>query len=433
MQRHHHWFGRGISIDGVQGLSGRRLPASHDIEQASSTHFVQPAGGGFVGLMALLMAWVACSIDIMLPALLEIGRDLGAGDENSAQLIISSLFLGLALGQMIYGPFSDRFGRKPVILAGLLLFILGALLSLAATSFPAMLLGRFLQGLGIAAPRVVSIAMVRDLYKGDAMARITSLILTVFVLVPLLAPTLGQGILLIGHWRLLFLALLAVGAIAAAWLWFLQQETLDPANRRPLSFASIAGAAIETLRHPIALGYAVAAGLVFGGFLGYLNSATQILQIQYDLGLLFPFYFSVVAFGLGAATILNARLVMRLGMRRLCHYALISLVVTSITFTAITLMQAGHPPLWALMTYLMVTFFSIGVMLGNFNALAMEPLGHIAGIAAGVIGTLTTLISILLGVTIGQAYDGTLIPMALSFSGLGLLSLAVVLWTERHR
>ncbi len=416
------------NIDGTS-LSGE--PPQAQLEEPEASH--RKSTSLFVGLMALLMSLVAMAIDIMLPALLVIGRDLGVDHENEAQLIISALFLGLALGQMIYGPLSDRFGRKPPILAGLLVFILGAMLSLLATSFPVMLLGRVLQGVGIAGPRIVSLAMVRDLYSGDAMARIMSFILTVFILVPLIAPALGQGILLIGHWRLLFVALLLIALASAAWLCLWQPETLDRRKRRRLSIMSIITAVVETLRHPVTLGYTIAAGLIFGAFLGYLNSAAQILQVQYGLGVLFPFYFSALAFAFGAATLLNARLVMRLGMRSLSRHAIISLSVTSTLFLLITLAKNGHPELWALMAYLLIAFFAIGIMFGNFNALAMEPVGHIAGIAAGVIGTLTTLLSLLLGGMIGQLYDGTAIPVVFGFAVLGLLSLFAMLWAERGR
>ncbi len=418
--------------NGSNSLSGEPPQAQQEKPEASQRHGPSPPTA-FVGLMALLMSLVAMAIDIMLPALLVIGRDLGVDHENDAQLIISALFLGLALGQMIYGPLSDRFGRKPPILAGLLLFIMGSLLSLLATSFPVMLLGRVLQGVGIAGPRIVSLAMVRDLYSGDAMARIMSFILTVFILVPLIAPALGQGLLLIGHWRLLFVALLLIAIAASAWLWLWQPETLAKSERRPLSLMSIMTAVIETLRHPVALGYTIAAGLIFGAFLGYLNSAAQILQVQYGLGVLFPFYFSALAFAFGAATLLNARLVMRLGMRSLSRHAIISLSITSIGFLTIILAKNGQPELWALMSYLLIAFFAIGIMFGNFNALAMEPLGHIAGIAAGVIGTLTTLLSLLLGGMIGQFYDGTVGPVVFGFAVLGLLSLLATLWAERGR
>lgn len=389
--------------------------------------------GAFPLLMALLMSLVALSIDMMLPALSVIGQELGVKHENEAQLVLSALFLGLAFGQLIYGPLSDRFGRKPLIQVGLVLFMLGSLLSILANSFSLMLIGRMVQGFGIAGPRIVSVAMVRDRYSGDAMARVTSLIMTIFILVPLVAPALGQGLMLLGHWRLIFIALLAVALAASAWLHFLQPETLAKDRRLPLSFKVIYGAAIETISHPVALGYTVAAGLIFGAFLGYLNSAAQILQIQYGLGLLFPLYFSGLAFAFGAATLLNARLVMRLGMKSLARTAIIGLTVTSVLYLGVTLALGGHPPLWSLMIYLVLTFFAIGMLFGNFNALAMEPLGHIAGVAAGMIGTLTTFMSVLLGGFIGSIYDGTIIPITGGFAVLGLLSLIAMLLAERSR
>ena len=400
-----------------------------------ASHRRGPSPTAFLGLVTLLMSLVAMSIDIMLPALSVIGEELGVAHPNDAQLIVSALFFGLACGQMIYGPLSDHYGRKPMIQLGLFLFILGSLLSILATSFTMMLLGRVLQGFGIAGPRIVSVAMVRDRYQGDAMARAMSLILTVFVLVPLIAPALGQGLLLIGHWRLIFVALLVIAAIAWVWLWYRQPETLAKNQRLPLSLTSMVAATVETLRHPVALGYTLAAGLIFGAFLGYLNSAAQVFQIQYGLGALFPFYFSVLSLAFGAATLLNARLVMRFGMQALAKRAIIGLTGISLLFFLIALALGGHPPLWSLMVYLMATFFAVGMLFGNFNALAMEPLGHIAGVAAGVIGTLTTLVSLLLGGMIGYAYDGTVRPLAAGFALLGFLSLMAMLWAEhgRHR
>ena len=383
--------------------------------------------------MALLMSLVAMSIDIMLPALSVIGEELGVPRENDAQLVVSALFFGLACGQMIYGPLSDRFGRKPLVLAGLLLFMLGSLLSILATSFTVMLLGRVLQGFGIAGPRIISVAMVRDCYSGNAMARVMSLIFTVFILVPIIAPALGQGLMLIGHWRLIFVALLVIALIGAVWLYFGQSETLAEDQRRPLSMGSISAAVLETLRHPVALGYTLAAGLIFGAFLGYLNSAAQIFQVQYGLGVLFPFYFSILALAFGGASLLNARLVMRFGMRALAKAAIIGLAATSAVFFLISLAAGGHPPLWAFMAYLSVTFFAVGILFGNFNALAMEPLGHIAGVAAGVIGTCTTLASMLLGGMIGFFYDGTINPVVGGFAALGFLSLIAMLQAERRR
>ena len=407
----------------------------HQTDQAQSqaSQRTGPSPREFVGLCALLISLVALSIDSMLPALSTIGEELGAPDENQAQFVLSALFLGLGLGQMIYGPLSDRFGRKPAIQAGLALFALGCLLSVVATSFSMMLAGRVLQGLGVAGPRIATVAMVRDRYAGAAMAQIMSLIMTLFVLVPAVAPAIGQLLLFTGSWRLIFGMLLAVALIGWIWLSIRQPETLKPEHRRPFSFAAIGSAISETCRNRIAAGYALAAGFLFGAFLGYLNCAAQIFQIQYGLGALFPVYFATLALAFGSASLLNSRLVMRLGMRSLTRVAIIGVIIGSPAFFLVAAMAGGHPPLWALMLYLLVVFFCVGLLFGNLNALAMEPLGHIAGIAASVIGTVTTLLSMLLGATIGLAYDGTVLPLIGSFAVLGALSFAAMLWAESKR
>ncbi len=378
-----------------------------------------------------MISLVAMSIDAMLPALREIGEELGAQRANDAQLILSALFLGLAFGQVIYGPISDSTGRKRPIYAGFALFILGCLLSVAATSFAMMLAGRFLQGLGAAGPRVVAIALVRDQYEGRAMARIMSLVMGVFILVPAVAPAMGQAILLVAHWRAIFGMLLGLALISLVWFAMRQPETLAHSRRAPFSVLRIGRAIRETCTHRTAIGYTVAAGLIFGAFIGFLISAQQIFQGQYGLGKLFPLYFAVLALSLGSASWVNARLVMRLGMRRLSGVALVALSGLSLAFFGIVVAAAGDPPLWALMAYLMTAFFCIGILFGNFNALAMEPMGHIAGVAASVVGSLTTFISLLLGTVIGQAYDGTVLPLVGGFTVLGLASFAVMRWTER--
>jgi len=387
----------------------------------------------FVARTALMISLVALSIDAMLPALQEVGGSLGLRRPNDAQLIVSTLFLGLTVGTMVYGPISDSSGRRPAIFAGFALFILGCVLSAAAASFPVMLAGRFLQGLGAAGPRIVAIAIVRDRYGGRAMARIMSMVMGVFVLVPALAPALGQGVLMIAHWRAIFGALLALALVALVWFALRQPETLPVHRRRPFSVVRIARAIYETCAHRAAFGYTIAAGLAFGAFIGYLNSAQQILQFQYGLGQRFPLYFAMLALAIGSASWVNSRLVMRLGMRRLSGLAVSALSGVSLTFFAFAWAAAGQPPLWALMVYLMVAFFCIGILFGNFNALAMEPLGHIAGVAASVIGSLTTFISLLLGAAIGQGYDGTVLPLVGGFAALGIASLVVTRWAERGR
>ncbi len=380
-----------------------------------------------------MISLVALSIDSMLPALQEIGTDLAVQRTNDAQLVVSVLFLGLAVGTMVYGPISDSTGRKPAIYAGFALFILGCLLSVAATSFTVMLAGRFLQGLGAAGPRIVAIALVRDHYAGRGMARIMSMVMGVFILVPVLAPAMGQGILMVADWRAIFGMLLALALIALLWFALRQPETLMAERRTPFSVLRIGRAIRETCANRTAFGYTVAAGLAFGALVGYLTSVPQILQIQYGLGSKFPLYFAVLALAIGGASWANSRLVMRFGMRRLSGLAATTLSALSVAFFASAWTAAGHPPLAALMAYLMAAFFCMGILFGNFNALAMEPLGHIAGVAASVIGSLTTFISLSLGTAIGQAYDGTVLPLVGGFAALAIASVAVMRWAESGR
>jgi len=401
--------------------------------QASQRAGPSPGTGEFVALCALFMSLVALSIDSMLPALTTIGAELGASGENRAQFVISALFLGLGLGQLIYGPLSDRLGRKPAIQVGLAVFALGSLLSIFATSFSMMLAGRLLQGLGVAGPRIVTVAMVRDRFSGEEMARIMSLIMTLFVLVPAVAPAIGQTLLFLVSWRGIFGLLLVVALICWTWLTLRHPETLKPEHRRPFSIRAISAGMIETCRCRTAAGYALAGGLLIGSFLGFLNTAAQLFQGQYDVGVMFPAYFATLALSLGSASLLNSRLVMRLGMRALTRFAISGVMMISFPFFLIALALAGHPPLWALMLYLLAVFFCVGLLFGNLNALAMEPLGHIAGVAASTIGSVTTLMAMALGALIGLAYNGTVLPLIGGFAILGALSYGAMLWAGRHQ
>lgn len=387
----------------------------------------------FIALMAVMTSIIAFSIDAMLPALPQIAADLGVADVNDRQLVVIVLFIGLALAQIAYGPISDTLGRKPAAYLGFTIFIAGSLLCIFAGSFEIMLIGRFLQGVGAAGPRIVSLALVRDLYSGRAMARIMSMVMGIFIVVPVIAPSVGQGLLLIGDWRLIFVALLAEGVIGLVWFAWRQPETLREDRRAPFSLRRIFGAFGEAFTHPVTLGCTVAAGLVFGAFIGYLASAQQVLGELYGLGAQFPIYFGANALAFGAASMLNARLVMKLGMRRLAGTGLGATSALSVAFFIATLLLDGHPPLWALMGYLLLTFFFVGMLFGNFNALAMEPMGHIAGIAAAVIGSLATVISSVLGWALGQAYDGTVRPMIAGFDVLTILAGLTMVLGERYR
>jgi DHA1 family bicyclomycin/chloramphenicol resistance-like MFS transporter len=296
-----------------------------------------------------------------------------------------------------------------------------------------MLLGRLLQGFGAAGPRIVAMAMVRDLYAGRAMARIMSFVMAVFILVPILAPSIGQLMLLIADWRFIFYGLVIVGVIDFLWLWARQPETLAPEDRAPLSIGHILRSASEAVMNRVTLGYTLATGCVFGAFISYLSMSQQIFQEQYGTGKLFALYFGILAAGIGLASIVNAKLVMRFGMRNLSKWALRSACVLSLAFLLVAWLLGGHPPLWAFVAFMTILFFFNGLLFGNYNALAMEPMGHIAGVAAAVVGSLSSLIAVSAGTPIGQLYDGTVIPLIVGFAITEIVALVVTEWAERKR
>jgi MFS transporter, DHA1 family, multidrug resistance protein len=339
----------------------------------------------------------------------------------------------MATAQMFYGPLSDSAGRKPVIYAGFVLFIAGCLVSIFATSFPVMLAGRILQGIGVASPRSLTMALVRDQFEGRTMARVMSLVMTVFIFVPAVAPALGQAILMVAHWRAIFGAFLLQALIALIWFVIRQPETLAPDRRVPFSLKRIASAIREVFINRTSLGYTVASGLIFGALFGHLNSSQQVFQEQYGLGTRFPLCMAALALSVGSALYLNSRIVMHYGMRSLCRRSLQANAGFSIVFFMIASGLGGHPPLWALMTYFMFSFFCLGVLFGNLNALAMKPLGHIAGVGAAVVGSLSTFISVSLGILIGRGYNGTVLPLVGGFAILGMMSLSAMRWAEYER
>jgi len=282
-----------------------------------------PSDVEFVALVALTTSLVAMSIDTMLPALGTMARELGAAHENDRQLILSVFFGGMSVGQLVYGPVSDSTGRKPALYLGIGLFILGGIICASTHSFSWLLAGRALSGFGAAGPRIVSVALVRDAHTGPGMARVMSFVQTVFILVPVLAPSIGQAVLLVGSWRVIFAALVVIAALNALWLALRQPETLPPARRVPFSMRTIARGCVETFRNPIALGYTFGSGFVFGGFISYLSMSQQVFQEQYRLGTKFPLFFGLLASAIGVASFVNGKLVMRFGMRRLARSALL--------------------------------------------------------------------------------------------------------------
>jgi DHA1 family bicyclomycin/chloramphenicol resistance-like MFS transporter len=380
--------------------------------------------------MATLTALAALSIDMVLPALPAIGSSLGVERSNDNQLIVSLLFLGFGVGQLFYGPLSDSAGRKPAAFVGLALFSAGCVLALLSRSFPMMLAGRFLQGIGVAGPRTITIALVRDRFEGREMARVMSLITVVFILVPVVAPAMGQIVLAVSGWRAIFGVYLAMSLVATIWFAVRQEETLPSERRIPLAIGRIAAATREVVGNRQSIGYTVASGLIFGALIGYLTSAQQILQQQYALGPRFPLYFAAVAISIGAASLVNASLVIRYGMHPLSNWSLRGIFLVAIIFTAVAAAWSGHPPLWSLMAYLMASFFGIGLLFGNLNALAMQPLGHIAGTGAAIVGATSMLISLVLGTWIGQSYNGTVMPLVAGFAVLSAGAMLVSRWAE---
>ena len=333
------------------------------------------------------------------------------------------------MGLMLYGPFSDSFGRKKAVYLGMSFYLVGSIVSFFSTNFTVMLVGRVLQGFGAASCRVISLSMIRDKFEGREMGKIMSLVMIIFILVPALAPSIGQALLFFAGWRAIFGLFITLGVGSLLWLHFRQPETLPVNGRLKFSLSTIIAGTLETLKHPVARGYTIASGLIFGAFVGYLSSAQQILQIQYKLGDLFSIYFGCLALAIGCASFVNSRVVLKFGMEKPCFISLVVLSIISSLFYSYVQIYSLHPTLYLFMGYLLITFFCFGILFGNFNALAVEPLGHIAGVANSVISSIQTLLAVALGGVIGRSYDGTVVPLVLGFLILGVLSLAITVRT----
>ena len=391
------------------------------------TRPVSTSSAEFIALVALTTSMVAMSIDTMLPALGDIAAELAPSDPNDRQLVLTTFFAGLGIGQLAYGPLSDAIGRKRALYSGLGLFILGGLCCALAPSFGVLLAGRALAGFGAAGPRVVAVAVVRDQHAGRAMARVMSFVSSVFILVPVVAPAFGQAVLLFAGWRMIFWLLVAAAVVDGVWFGLRQPETLPPERRSPLSPHAVGRAALSVIRNPITLGYTLATGCVFGAFIGYLTCSQQLFQEQYAVGALFPVYFGSLAAAIGVASFTNARLVMRLGMQRLARLAVGAECVVAGGFWLLSVALGGHPPLAPFMAAMVVCFFCNGILFGNYNARALEPMGRNAGLAAAITGSLSSVVAIAFGTPLGRAYDGSVLPV---LGGFVLASFAALSFTE---
>lgn len=385
----------------------------------------------FVALIAMMMALNALAIDSMLPALPAIGADLGVVNENSRQWVVTAYLLGFGVAQVVYGPLADRYGRKPVLTIGVGLYVAFSLLAAIAPSFETLILARIGTGLGAAATRVLAVSIVRDRYSGRTMARVMSLSFLVFLGVPILAPSIGQLVLMVGPWRWIFGVLALAGAAVLTWATLRLPETLKPENRLPIEVGRIAGAFRQVLTHRTSVGYTLAMTAISGALFGFINSSQQIFQDVFHAPEVFPAVFALIACGIAAGSVLNARFVVRLGSRMIAHSALIGFIVMAIAHAAVSL--SGHESLVAFALVQGLTMFCFGFIAGNFGAMAMEPMGHIAGTASSAQGFVSTIGGSLTGFFIGQHFDGSVTPMALGFVACGLAALAAVLFAERGR
>ncbi len=385
----------------------------------------------FIALTAALMALNALAIDIMLPALPNIGAAFNLVNENDRPLILSFYLLGVSIAQLLFGPLTDRFGRRGPLMVGLAIYVTTALSAIFAPSFIWLLGLRFIQGLGAASFRVIILAVVRDKFEGRAMAEIMSLTFTVFMIVPIIAPSIGQLLLFAGPWQVIFLFVGLIGIGFGTWAFFRLPETLDPAKRRPLTYAGIVGGFKIVMSNRFSLLYSLAGMLVFGALMGMINSSQQIFVEIYSLGARFPIAFAAMAGTMAFASFLNSRIVSYFGMRRIAHFALVVFTVSSTLLLVLSLLgQVAFPLFFVLLTTAMFMFSASSA---NMNALAMQPLGAVAGTAASIFGFLQTLGGTLIGLMIGRMFNGSITPIAAGFASVGAIALLAVLWAENGR
>lgn len=376
------------------------------------------------------MSVVALAIDALLPALDIIGIHIGLRQVVDNQLLITMIFLGLGVGPLVWGPLSDSMGRKPVVYMGFFIFLIASVICVRAHSLELMLFGRILQGVGLSSPRTISISIIRDRYSGDYMARVMSFVTVVFLLVPIVAPAVGKWILDAYHWQGIFYVQVIFSGLVVLWFWRRQRETLLPANRIPFKGYIFVNGFKEVLSNKATIGYTLISGFIVGSFLVYLSGSQQIFQEQYGLKESFPYIFAGLAIAVGAAIFLNATLVLRLGMKRLVTFALYGFSFVSLLYIIIY-PGGNNPPVEVLIGFFALQFFTIGFLFGNLRALAMEPMGHIAGIAAAITGLISTLMAVPISTWIGRFIEHSALPVFIGFFICSLLAIGILLLLTR--
>lgn len=381
----------------------------------------------FVALMAMLFATIAFSLDAMLPALPEIAAEVTPDAPNRAQLIVTSFVLGMGIGTMFTGPLSDAFGRRPVILGGSVLYILGAALAWAAPTLELILLARVLQGLGAAGPRIVALAIIRDLYAGRHMAQLMSFVMLVFTLVPAMAPAIGAGIIAVAGWRSIFVAFVVFSVATMIWFAMRQPETLPKARRRPFRVAVLWSGVVEVFSTRQVVLTTIVLSLTFGMLFTVLASTQPVFDVTFGRADTFHWWFAIIALISAMGSILNAAVVLRLGMRRVVALALFAQILLSTAMLALMLITGPTGPLVfaAYVAWTTGAFLMAGLTIGNLNSLAMAPMGHLAGMTASIVGSVSTVVAVLIAVPVGLAFDGTPIPLVLGVLICSAIAFAV--------
>ena len=385
----------------------------------------------FIALMASLMSLVALSIDALLPALEQIGMSIGIQDSTDNQLLITMIFLGLGSGQLIFGPISDSLGRKPIIYMGFSVFVIASFICVSATDVETMVVGRILQGIGLSAPRTISIAMVRDSFSGDYMAKIMSFIVVIFILVPVIAPAIGQLILDVYGWKAIFNSQLIIGFFIILWLWRRQPETLPKEKRITFKFQLFIDGAKEFIKHKQAVVFTLISGFITGSFMVYLSASQHIFQGQYGLKQEFPYIFAGLAISVGVATFLNGTFVVRFGMRKLVSIFAGLFTLTSLMYSLLYGTSESNPSIIVFLGFCGLQFFSLGFLFGNLRALAMQPVGHIAGVGAAINGFTSTIMAVPIASFIGSYVTKTATPLFIGFFVCGSLCLILLTWFSK--
>ena len=384
----------------------------------------------FTALLESTMSMAALGIDLLLPAFGDIRTDLGLSVDSTAVAgLVTAYFLGLAIGQPVYGPISDALGRKPVLYASFGVYIVGALATSLAPTLPLLLGARFLWGLGAAGPRVITVAIIRDRYEGEEMSRAMSLVMSVFMLVPVFAPTIGAAGISVASWRWLFVACAIAAGLLALWMTRMS-ETLAPEHRGDLNMGRLGRAAKMVVSNRQTVGYTLAMTSMYGGFTSYLASSELIFGDVFGVGERFPVIFGGLAIVMGFDMLLNARIVRQVGSARLSHVTLMTYVVAAVVLLATAMLGGGAPPLWAFLLTMAVVLFGHALIIPNFNTMAMAPMGAVAGMASSIVGAVQVAAGALLGAVIDRMYDGTIVPFAASLLTCGVVAVGLVAWAE---